>query len=266
MTGGSPGEDGPPPIFTRYGFTRTGDPERPLELTPYPEVCAHGALRATVVASAIDLVGGFATRAIAGSDAIFTADLSLRIPEPGLPTRLVAHAEALRTGRRQVTTAVRLQAEAGLYAYGETTFTRIVRREAGPDATTLATPDTLAFCPLKRPLAEEVGIEILEAGHVRLPLHANLRNPEGVLQGALVALVTECAALELADAEHARPQVVRALDLRYLATAAEGPVEGRAVWIGDAREGMIRVALHDRGRAIQTSSAFVHVADAPGVS
>ena len=97
----------PPPFFTRYGFTRTGDPEAPLELAPYPAVCAHGALRATVLASAIDLVGGFTTREVAGSDATFTSDLSLRVVRPGVPARLLAHAEPLRVGRRLVTTGVR---------------------------------------------------------------------------------------------------------------------------------------------------------------
>ncbi len=255
---------GPPPIFTRYGFTRTGDPARPLEVAPYPEVCANGALRATVVASAIDIVGGFATRALAGSDATFTTDLSLRIPAPGTPTKLVAHAEALRTGKRLVTTGVRLDAPGGPYAYGETTFTRIPRREPAPDVRTLATPDAIPFHPLERPLDVEVGIETQGPGRVRLPLHANLLNPEGVLQGALVALAIECCALALAESERGRPQCVTELDLRYLSAASEGPVEGEAHWIGDPASGMLRVALRDRGReASLTSSALVRTADAP---
>ena len=50
--------DPEPPLFTRYGFTRTGLPDAPLRIEPYPAIATHGALRATVVASAIDLVGG----------------------------------------------------------------------------------------------------------------------------------------------------------------------------------------------------------------
>ena len=73
------------PLFTRYGLTRTGDAAAPLVVEPYAAVCVDGALRATVVASAIDLVGGFVTRALAGSEATFTTDLSLRIPATGGP-------------------------------------------------------------------------------------------------------------------------------------------------------------------------------------
>ena len=76
-----------PPFFTRYGLTRTPDPDAPLVVEPYDEICRAGVLRATVVASAVDLVGGFVTRALAGVDATFTADLSLRIPAPGRPAR-----------------------------------------------------------------------------------------------------------------------------------------------------------------------------------
>ena len=78
-----------PPFYTRYGFSRTGQPDAPLQVDPYPEICAGGALRATVVASAIDIVGGLFTREIAGADATFTSDLSLRIPAPGMPIKVI---------------------------------------------------------------------------------------------------------------------------------------------------------------------------------
>ncbi len=44
-----------------YAFTDSRErrkAERPLKLTPYPQICDAGVLRATVIASAIDLVGG----------------------------------------------------------------------------------------------------------------------------------------------------------------------------------------------------------------
>ncbi|MGI9589728.1 MAG: hotdog domain-containing protein [Myxococcota bacterium] len=257
----------PPPFFTRYGFTRTGNPEAPLELAPYPAVCAHGALRVTVIASAIDLVGGFTTREVAGSDATFTSDLSLRIVRPGIPARLVAHAEPLRVGRRLVTTGVRLEADAETYAYGETSFVRIARETgAAPDVRTLATPEAISFHPLERPLDEEVGIETVDAaaGSIRLALRPALLNPEGALQGALAALIVECAALALADHERGRPQLVTELDLRYLAAASAGPVVARAACLGPPATGMIRVETRDQGRDDRlTTSALVRVADAP---
>lgn len=256
-----------PPIFTRYGFTRTGDAASPLEIRPYAETCVHGALRATVVASAIDLVGGFATRAAAGTDVTFTTDLSLRIARPGIPERILAYSHPLRAGRRLVTTGVHLESETGIYAYGETTFLRIARDTPAPDIEKLATPETIPFYPLARPLPEEIGIEPLASrpGCVRLTLNPTLLNPEGVLQGALVALIVESAALTLAEASRTKPSVVVELDLRYLAAASVGPVEATSTWIGSSHSGMIRVELFDRGREDRlTTSALVRVDDAPG--
>ena len=256
-----------PPVFSRYGFRRTQDPAAPLEIEPYPAVCANGALRATVIASAIDLVGGFVTRDVAGTDVTFTTDLSLRIPRPCVPARLVAHAETLRSGRRLVTTGVRIAGDDGEYAAGETTFMRLPRRDPVPDPAAIATPDTIPFHPFEGALDAEIGIEPLASGDgVRLPLHPNLLNPEGILQGALVALVTECAALACAETAFDGPAHVTALDLRYLAAASGGPVEGRAEWVGDPAAGMQRVTLRDAARSGPTATAWVHVAPAAGVS
>lgn len=257
----------PPPFYTRYGFRRTGDASRPLEIEPYDAICTAGHLRATVVASAIDLVGGFETRAHAGVDATFTSDLSLRIPTPGRPTRLIAHAEPLRVGRRLVTTGVRLLEETTgrLYAEGVTTFTRIPRSpEDRVEAASLATPVEIPNHPLEVPLDEIVGIErdAMYPGRVRLPLRDPLRNPEGVLQGALVALLVEEAALDAARTRDgtAGDYAVTEMDLRYLAAASRGPVEGIARAMGQPEAGMLRVELADRGHGDRISTlAFVRV-------
>ena len=265
-----------PPLFTRYGFSRTGEVDRPLRIEPYPQICANGALRATVVASAIDLVGGLFTREIAGTDATFTSDLSLRIPHPAVPSRLVAQGEILRSGRRLVTTGVSLgadtgEADPGVYAYGQTTFSRIPRPPAdAPDLAALSTPLVIERHPLDRDLAEHVGVETLapDRGHVRLALRPDLLNPEGVMQGALVALVVECAALALAGGtgagSTARP-IVTELDLRYLAAASVGPVESRGTWIGAPDRRMLRIELRDIGRDGRlTTTALVRIAEGRG--
>ncbi len=253
-----------PPFYTRYGFERRGETD--LAIVPYPEICVAGALRATVIASAIDLVGGFHTRALAGSDATFTSDLSLRIPAPARPERLTTRSEVLRAGQRLVSTSVTIEGDSEPYAVGVTTFARIPRApEAAPDIATLSTPMVIDRHPLDRPLDEEVGVELVEPslGHVRLALRPALTNPEGVMQGALVALVVECASLALANHEHDAPQIVTELDLRYLAAASKGPVESRAVWIGEAQRRMLRVELRDLGRDDRiTTAALVRVDDA----
>jgi acyl-coenzyme A thioesterase PaaI-like protein len=257
-----------PPFYTRYGFSRTGQADAPLQIDAYPEICTGGALRATVVASAIDIVGGLFTREIARADATFTSDLSLRIPAPSTPNMLIARGERLRTGKRLVTTGVSLEAGETVYAYGQTTFSRIPRRpEDVSDLAALSTPLEIERHPLDRPLDEVVGVEVLDpgAGRVQLSLRNDLLNPEGVMQGALVALVVECAALALAGEASSDPPCITELDLRYLAAASNGPIESRGFWIGGPESRMARIELRDRGRDSRlTTTALVRVSDAKG--
>lgn len=264
-----------PPFHTRYGFSRPRNRDISLVIEPYPEICDRGVLRPAILASAIDLVASLFVREIAGLDATFTGDLSLRAPRRDIPERIEVRGRILRAGKRLITTAVELSSADSPFAYGESTFTRIERRgERPPDAGALRVPDVIERHPLTRPLAEEVGIEILEPaiGRIRLPLRAALRNPEGILQGALVALMVETAALALADAEAetrsaAAPRaIVSELDLRYLAAARIGPVEGEAHWIGSPGHRMIRIELRDAGQQGRlTTSALARVADAPPI-
>jgi acyl-coenzyme A thioesterase PaaI-like protein len=240
-----------PPFYTRYGFARTGDRDAPLTLAPYPPVCRHGALRATIVAAAVDLVGSLFTREIAGSDFLFTTDLSVRMPCADVPEALRVRGRVLRSGRTGVTTGVELCAGETLWAYGETSFAR-QPRAAGSTVTAaeLALPRVFERHPLERPLEEEVGVEIVDAarGEVELALRPVVLNRDVTLQGALVALLVECAAERLAEHVLDGPQRIAELDLRYLSTAKVGPVRSRASFVGDPAAGMIRAELRDAGR------------------
>jgi len=256
-----------PPFYTRYGFSRTNDPIAPLLVEPYPEICHREVLRPTVIASAIDIVGGLFAREIAGSDATFTTDLSLRAPCRRIPSKIVAKGRLIRGGRRLLTTSVELVADGEIFAFGQTTFTRIERPPGeSRDAARLSLPPTIERNPLERPLVDEVGVEPLDPGNglVRVDLRDALRNPEGVMQGALIALITEVSAESLADELFGRPQVVNEMDIRYLSTARVGPIVGRASPIGEPTSRMIRVDLYDEGHADRlTTSSLVRVGDAP---
>ncbi len=254
-------DEATPLFYTRYGFTRPASGDALLAVEPVPELLRAGVLRATVIASAVDLAAGIVTREAAGDDSTFTLDLSLRIPQPGAPERLEATASPLRTGRRFVTTAVRVEAGGALYAFGESTFMRVEHVGPPRDVARLSIPATIPWHPPERPLDLEAGVVTRDAatGHVELGLRPALMNPEGALQGALVALVIECAALALAESAGLGPCAVSALDLRYLGPVSEGPVVSRASWLDSHRKEVIRVELHDEGRARRTSTAIVHV-------
>ena len=249
-----------PPFFARYGMTRTDDPEAPLLVDPYPEIGHRGVLRRAVIAAAIDIVGSLHARELAGSDATFTTDLSVRAPNLASPKSLVARGTPLRTGRSLITSGVVLEADGAPVAYGQTTFMRVARRgDDAVDERDLAMPEVIHQIPLERPLVEEVGIEVVDParGRVEVELRDALRNPEGVMQGALVALLAEVSAETLADCAHVEPQVVTEIDVRYLATSRVGPITAESKWIGDPESGMLRTQLRDRGNDDRLTAAVL---------
>jgi len=260
------------PFYTRYGLARTGERDTPLTLVPYPPICRHGVLRAAIVAAAIDLVGSFFTREVAGTGIISTTDLSLRMPRSDTPALLRTRGRVLRRGRTGVTTGVELLAggegddACELWAYGETTFVRQSRAaDTNVSPADLALPRVFESHPLARPLEDEVGVMVLAAdlGEVELVLRPQVLNLVGTLQGALVALLVERAGECLAESRLGTPQRIAELDLRYLATAKVGPVRSRAAFIGDPGVGMLRVELRDTGREDRlTATALLRVAPA----
>jgi acyl-coenzyme A thioesterase PaaI-like protein len=249
-----------PPFFLRYGISRTGDPGAPLVIEPHPEVCRGGVLRATVLAAAVDVVGSLFARRVAGRDGIFTTDLSVRAPTRSVPERIVARGELLRAGRSLVASEAFLEADGAPFAYGQTTFQRVgppERSGASEAPAPTGLPEVLEHFPLERPLAEEAGVVVADAarGRVELPLGPALLSPQGVMQGALVALVVEESALALAEHGGAGPHAVTELDLRYLAAGRKGPIVSSAHWVSGREGGMIRIALRDAGHENRITTA-----------
>ena len=104
-----------------------------------------------------------------------------------------------------------------------------------------------------------------DSGRVEVVMRDALRNAEGGMQGALVALLVEVAALALADAVCSVPQVVTELDLRYLAAGRTGPIVSEAHWIAGPAGETVRVELRDRGHGDRiTTAAIARVAPVPG--
>jgi acyl-coenzyme A thioesterase PaaI-like protein len=259
----------PPALFTRLGFSRTGDADAPLEIEPYPEICYRGVLRLSVIASAVDIVGSLYAREVAGSDSTFTTDLSVRAPARPAPGRIVARGRPLRVGRTVIASDVVLEAEGATFAYGQTSFTRVPRAGDAPaDTESLSMPKVIQQVPLDQCLPEAIGVEVIDAarGCVRLELLDGLRNPEGIMQGTVVAVLVEAAAEALAECAAGEPQIVTEIDLRYLAMGRVGPITAEAHWIGDPKHGMIRALMRDRGNDDRiTTSALLRTVSAPPV-
>lgn len=266
---GNDASQAPPPFFNRYGISRTGNPGEPLVIEPYPEVCRSGVLRPTVLAAAVDIIGSLFARETAGRDGIFTIDLSVRAPARRVPKRIVTRGELLRAGRSLIASEAVLEADGAPFGYGQTTFQRVPRPEssaASSEPDPVGLPEVLDHFPLERPLAEEAGVDVADAsrGRVELPLGAALLSPQGVMQGALVALVVEEAALALAEHGGGVPHVVTELDLRYLAAGRKGPIVSSADWVAGRDGETIRIVLRDAGHGNRiTTAGLARVAEAP---
>jgi acyl-coenzyme A thioesterase PaaI-like protein len=228
----------------------------------FPQTCARGVMRSSVLVLAVDMMGGFIAESGAGTDWIFTTDLSLRTPALPPPARLSASGRLLRSGRGLVHCDVELRdaASGRAFAYGQTGFMRVPRRHGDPAHPHLHEPVGLEELPrIERPLAEEVGVRVVDAaaGHVEVEMRDALRNHAGALQGALAALLGELAAEALADMVGGPLRAVTDLDVRYLAMARVGPIWTRAAWIGAPGSGAIRVELRDRGNSDRLVTAVL---------
>ena len=118
---------------------------------------------------------------------------------------------------------------------------------------------------LTRPLREEAGIVVLDptAGALEMQVTPELRNPAGTLQGAMVALLAEAAAEEMASSRFDIPAVVTELDLRYLAQTGAGPVQSRCRLLGEGPDAPIEVELFDISSDRLTTLVYARTAVIP---
>ena len=239
-------------VPARLGTSARMDGERfTMDLVPRPEVLHHGVVRASVLAFVVDVVAGITIDDDPDAWSL-TSDLSVRMRPVPASARISATTVVLRRGRRSVSCSVDLHDDAGaLVAVGAAGFTKLPRRAGDPPKPTVtpaeAVAGTRASGSLDRPLREEAGIEVLDAerGIVQLRVRPELRNPNGTLQGAMVALVAEAAVEDLVATRSGRPMVVTDLDLRYLGRAEDGPVRSACRVLGDDPGAPVEVTLTD---------------------
>ena len=199
----------------------------------------------------------------------FTSDLSVRVPARPTVGPLIGRCVVLRDGRRSTVCEVVFSDDSGTIGNGYASFARIARRESDPPKPPFdisATIQRLTIPAIDEPFAAVAGFDTRAAGVVASSLRADLLNPAGAMQGAMVAGLAETAALTLADAVNALADrhVVCEMDVRYLAQNRVEPIVARAAFIGDPSLGTMRVELFDDdGQGRLTTSVTLRVAAAP---
>lgn len=211
-------------------------------VTPEMHVPGTDVLRASVLAAWADVLTGLLTGTAVAPRVPVTLDLSVDLPLPvrGTPT-MAGVARILKAGRSVVVLEVAFVAggSAEPVALGTASFM------PAPD-TTLTLPP-LAESPslldrprdrLTAPFAERAGCERRSPGVAELPRREDALNASNTINGALIALAMEEAALSAAPGA-----VLSSLALRYLRPARVGPLVATATRHGD----LVLVAARDTG-------------------
>lgn len=224
-------------------------------VTPEMHVPGTDVLRLSVLVAWADVLTGLLTGTAVAPRVPVTLDLAVDVPRPlrGTPT-VVGVARILKAGRSVVVLDVAFVTEGGAepVALGTASFM------PAPDVTLTLPP--LAESPsllerprdrLSAPFAERAGCERRGPGVAELPRREDALNASNTINGALIALVMEEAALSAAPGA-----VLSSLALRYLRPARVGPLVATATRHGD----LLRVAARDTGaddRLVATATARI---------
>ncbi len=236
-----------------------------------------GGVRAGVLATLVDVVGGSAALRSLHPDWMATADLTLQVVRPAIGPYVEARATVLRRGRTTLVVEALVfdvdrdgsdvdgdGPDAGAdgpagspAAWASMTFAVLPGRDVphiqDPSS---ELPSRWAFTGggLEGPVADVLSISVDDAasGQVSLPVREYLRNSFGAVQGGVMATLGEMAAVELlaADAGFAGLPVVTDLQVAYLSLGRVGPIVSRSRRLdagGGPSAGSAVVELLDRG-------------------
>lgn len=210
------------------------------EVTPFMHAPGTQRLRTSILATWADVLTGLLAARAMGPRVPVTLELDVQLYRPAPSSGTVsAVGRCVKAGRSVFVAEVSFRDGSGSeFAFGAASFM------VAPD--TALTLPALTSVDLPRhpvrlsvPLAERAGLTVGTPGVASLPRAENGLNSSGTVNGGLLALCAEEAALSLAPGG-----TLASLALRYLGPVRVGP----AVAVADLRDGLARVILRDTGR------------------
>jgi acyl-coenzyme A thioesterase PaaI-like protein len=185
-----------------------------------------GAVRAGVLATVVDMVGGGLSAHAAAPNWIATADLTLHVIGRATGGVVEANTRILRAGRTTVVLEVDLQCGRAPVALATMTFSVLPRRDDNPVITFASGEPERASLALPssgfdQGVLDALGVDVHDAGAgvIEVPVTDYSRNSLGALQGGVVAVAAEVAAERALRAACRTPVTVKDLQLTYLALA-----------------------------------------------
>jgi acyl-coenzyme A thioesterase PaaI-like protein len=243
---------------SRDGDTSTAS----LEITPGLRD-RHG-LRLGVLATLVDVSGAGIALAAVAPDWIATADLQTHLVRPLQEGVIEIECRPLRVGaKRVVVDAVLRDGDGVLSGTGRMAFARI------PGSATRATveaqsdrqPTKFAMdggTPIDDSVLERCGMTAVGPGQLRFDKSPYVENSFGTVNGGVLALAAEAAAVSAAGGLHEPDRQARDLHIHYLEQIGDGPVAVTAEVTRDDDAGhLCTVRIEDRA----TPSRLVAVAD-----
>lgn len=208
-----------------------------------PELCTPGtdALRISVLALWSDIICGLMAGFHIGPRVPVTLDLSVELFAPPVGVRSVEIAgQLVKLGRSVLTLSHDVLGDGSPLGYGTATFM------LSPDESLLLPPEAATLSSfhdggerMTKPYAERASCVLVRPGVASLPRTQETTNASNTINGGIIALAAEEAALSLA----APGSTLTAMSLRYLRPARVGPAVASAVAHGDHA----RVEVRDSG-------------------
>ena len=208
-----------------------------LQVTDELRIPGSPQVRASVLATMADVWTGALAGMACEPKLALTLDLTARVIGDVSGDRLDIVGRVLKQGRTTIVTETEFcrPATGSVVAVSHATFVASPRPQdvIGPMVATCASVNALS-----RPLAEELGMQVLAPGVVSLERRPYVNQPSGTLQGGVVAVLAEVAAETLTGAR------VTELEVRYLSAIRVGPGRTSAVALDDHT---VRVEIRDPG-------------------
>jgi len=213
-------------------------------------------VRLGALATLIDVTGaGLALHAVA-PDWIATADLQAHIVRPVTEGSVTIECHPLRVGAGRVVVDANLTDDTGaLCGTGRMAFARL------PGSATSASIDSRVTMtggnPIVEPLLDHCGMEPVGPGQIRYEKIPYIQNSFGTVNGGVLALSAEAAAVSAAGGGHASD-----IHVHYLEQIGDGPVAVTAEVVRDDRTSRLCVVrIEDRSvdRLVAVADVIVSV-------
>jgi len=253
-------------------------------VTPHVQ-SADGGVRAGVLATLVDIVGGAIAARVLRPDWMATADLTMQLVGPVLGPWVEARGSVLRRGRTTLVIEALVvgvdEDGSNLVIDGRTpdpvgwasmTFAVLpAQNPSSPIQMAADLPIRWAFTGegLHKPILDTLPVTVLDAaaGRLSIPAHPYLHNSFGAVQGGAIALLAEAAACEALGAARGgdgSTMVVTDLQIAYLSLGKVGPIlsEARVLETGPGGRAGAVVELRDAG-ASDRLMTVVNVACVP---